>query len=1340
MKTENETIKKTRYDRLIFKKAILFAALGFATSIALSATADAQITWGGNTMANDSDVLTVGNQAYAYDWANSNVTVNGVSFTGTASSAAAGANVGLSGFSANTTSAYTSTASPFAALSAAYRSILVGGDYANGVTAVTITLNNLTIGDEYAVQFWVEDPRGGSESTRTETVTSVGGNTIKLYYEVQGYYTAAAGGVGQYAIGTFTAAATTQIFTITGNASTQLNALQVRDVTGTGYTPPGVPPAPPLAAGTWNGGSIVDSDWSDATNWNGLAFTSGNTVTFGGTTRQINTNDLADLALTGIIFSTANWNISGNPITLSGNITDNIGGSNTWGLTTTLSSTPTVAQSASGDIVNFTGVLSGSGGITKTAGSGGQGQIYLSNTNNSFTGAVSVPSGTVFYYSLAGAGTNSSLGAGSGAVNIGSGNTSYGGTLNYIGVNNGDTGNGLTFAGNTATTTETFANNSPSNSSLEFDGAVTINNSIVLDFNGISTGTNTFTGYFNNDNTINVPVNVSGPGTWSFGKGIISTANMTVANNAHFVLGYDGSGTSDLLAPLVTVSSGSTFDVSAYDQNNNPFVLAQFAGYTQTLIAGRTNGTSATDIYGSLNLGGAGDATLNVAGSGVAGTLGMIGNLIPASGDINFDLGTNTIAGSGVNDLINVGGNIDLSQGTATILVKSLKGVINTNAGSYYTLMTYGGSLIGTASGLTVPSPGRQYTAGTVSTANPGLVQVSFGPSGQSAANLVWEGEINNNWDVQTTKNWLNGTTNDYFDNADSVNFNDTASLFGVNISQNLTAGAITISNNINSYSFASTTGGGINGGSLLKEGAAELAIGTANSYSGGTVVSSGILSGGKATAFGSGNVTLGDINTGTNTAILVLTNGVNVANPILISSNALAGNLVLGLEGGSPAFSGLVTLQRSITLSNANSGLTLFNVGGMAGTGDVILNGANSSGGVGGQFHWQGPSPTPTTVNYYMTGNIFLTNGAFLDTQGGAIITNTASLILATNTTFAIALNTSPYNNQVVNALIGAGTVESGPGVTWNLTLTVGAGNGSGTFSGSISNYQSYYVGLIKAGTGIETLTGNSSGSSGFTTVSNGVLVVDNTAGSGLGSGPVSVNAGASLAGGGAIYSSSNTVTVNGILAVGSPGHVNGSSFTLNNKAGLFIGSGGALNVSLFSGAGAGDNTGNAAAADVLNAQCPVALNSAILTVNNPNDLSGWAVGDKWKIANWNSTPTNTFTTLNLPALPGGLAWDTSSLYSSGVIGIVSNSGPGVPANITGVTVSGGNLVISGINLNGGQNFHYEVLSSTNLTLPLANWTVLVTNSFNTDGTFNYTNAINPTNPAGFFDVKAVQ
>lgn len=125
---------------------------------------------------------------------------------------------------------FTSKATPFSALSTAYSNILIGADYVVRVP-VPVTLDNLTIGHNYTVQVWVNDPRG-PENARSETITSAGGNTNTLRFSIN-YANTNAGGPGQYTIGTFTADATNQTFTLNGGTNVaQLNALQLRDVTG----------------------------------------------------------------------------------------------------------------------------------------------------------------------------------------------------------------------------------------------------------------------------------------------------------------------------------------------------------------------------------------------------------------------------------------------------------------------------------------------------------------------------------------------------------------------------------------------------------------------------------------------------------------------------------------------------------------------------------------------------------------------------------------------------------------------------------------------------------------------------------------------------------------------------------------------------------------------------------------------------------------------------------------------------------------------------------------------------------------------------------------------------
>jgi len=89
--------------------------------------------------------------------------------------------------------------------------------------------------------------------------------------------------------------------------------------------------------------------------------------------------------------------------------------------------------------------------------------------------------------------------------------------------------------------------------------------------------------------------------------------------------------------------------------------------------------------------------------------------------------------------------------------------------------------------------------------------------------------------------------------------------------------------------------------------------------------------------------------------------------------------------------------------------------------------------------------------------------------------------------------------------------------------------------------------------------------------------------------------------------------------------------------------------------------------------------------------------------------------------------------LNTFGFINVVSSGGSGPVIGST--TVSGGNLIFSGTG--GVANGSYAVLTTTNLTTPLTNWTSLVTNSFDNTGAFSSTNAIATGTPQRFYRIK---
>jgi fibronectin-binding autotransporter adhesin len=202
----------------------------------------------------------------------------------------------------------------------------------------------------------------------------------------------------------------------------------------------------------------------------------------------------------------------------------------------------------------------------------------------------------------------------------------------------------------------------------------------------------------------------------------------------------------------------------------------------------------------------------------------------------------------------------------------------------------------------------------------------------------------------------------------------------------------------------------------------------------------------------------------------------------------------------------------------------------------------------------------------------------------------------------------------------------------------------------------------IEKVGTGTWIITGNSTYSGG-TTVTQGTLLVTTATGSGTGLGAVSVQSGAVFGGSGRVAPGADqSVTLTGgTLQIGTelPGGIRSAASTLTIQTSgtgvLSFSAASVLNFDLFSGAGQGDNTGNAAAADRAIISGAVSLDAdTLLRVSNPNDMTGWAEGDQWRLFDWSGlTSPVSVTTIqyDLPTLTAGLIWDTSELFTTGVL-----------------------------------------------------------------------------------------
>ena len=202
-----------------------------------------EIVWGSpQTVSGDSDVDTTGSLVYAFTFGGTSAppstTVNGVTFSpfripgGIVTSTTVG-NVTLTEspgnlFGLNT---FGSASAPFSGLSSNYQSLLGTGAYADQPTSITVSLNGLTSGQDYLLQWWTNNSSnngpvfGGSFTNTTATAVNavtLDANTTNLV-----------GGLGQFAIGTFTASGTVQTFLLSetsGGFNPLINALQVRAV------------------------------------------------------------------------------------------------------------------------------------------------------------------------------------------------------------------------------------------------------------------------------------------------------------------------------------------------------------------------------------------------------------------------------------------------------------------------------------------------------------------------------------------------------------------------------------------------------------------------------------------------------------------------------------------------------------------------------------------------------------------------------------------------------------------------------------------------------------------------------------------------------------------------------------------------------------------------------------------------------------------------------------------------------------------------------------------------------------------------------------------------------
>jgi autotransporter-associated beta strand protein len=324
--------------------------------------------------------------------------------------------------------------------------------------------------------------------------------------------------------------------------------------------------------------------------------------------------------------------------------------------------------------------------------------------------------------------------------------------------------------------------------------------------------------------------------------------------------------------------------------------------------------------------------------------------------------------------------------------------------------------------------------------------------------------------------------------------------------------------------------------------------------------------------------------------------------------------------------------------------------------------------------------------------------NGYGAGTINGGTSIGTADKILAPGT-----LDMGGFNQNIngLNSTTG-GYVVNNPTLSFNgtawvaaastNTLTLGNGDASGSFNGTlmdgytvapgVAGAQAYLgtLSLTKTGLGTQVLSGASTYTGG-TLVSAGTLLVNNTLGSGTGFGALVSSLGSTLGGIGIIApTGSNGISIGGLLAPGTPAVNNGVgtlSFATVNGNAAFAG-GATADFQLLTNGTHGytvtfDAVGNI---DTITGTYVDGGNDRLLfnsTGTGQLDFSALAANslgvsfapgytpalhDVFDLFDWTSIQGLSASQLNLPSLVSfdpTWSWDTSKLLNYGVIGIVA-------------------------------------------------------------------------------------
>jgi len=933
--------------------------------------------------------------------------------------------------------------------------------------------------------------------------------------------------------------------------------------------------------------------------------------------------------------------------------------------------------------VSGTGSWSGSAALSKT----GAGTLTVNTTNSGFSGAISVNGGTLV--------VGPSASVGSGSITLSGGatfTTSYGGALVTI-------PGSITVAASDSATLASGAGqlgNEYSGNIMSGDTNSVLTLSNGVSFNGSSSSQ--FSGFYG---TINIPAGA----TLRFALG--SSLNTFGSLNPNFIINGTLQPRNSTNTVLLGALNGSGLLTGPQSGNTGTgAIVYNIGGKNQDAVFNGVISSNTADAGSLVCLVkvGSGRQTLNgnntFTGTNavVAGTLLLNGTNTPS---LTTVFANATLGGTGT-----INGSVRVNSGGILSPGVNGAGVFTINGNLTNTSPVFNFDLSGS------PTGANDLISMTGTLALSGTQQFNFnltdGTLGAGTYNLI-SGAVNSTASGVTLAHNLPGTTRQTF-SLQRPAAGSNPSYLQLVVS-NLAGALVWSGTNGNVWDLAATT-------NWLNAGSADLF------YNLDTVVFNDASTNGGVNV--SGNVSPATLLVSNNATSFTFSNGVisgfctlAKAGPGSLSlnaSNSFTGgvNLSGGVVNVNHPYAlgtGLVTLNNgTLHFNSVSAGNSLAVTG--TNTLEITSQGANSY----LPFNLTGSGH----LNLTMDGNsVFTPSGDWSGFSGYIYFSGSKSLrafsqtVGSANAAWDLGSGTASIYNQAGGYTILLGALFGGSGTSLSgassasvgtTTYQVGDLNTNCTFNGILSDNASPTA-LLKSGNAILTLTGASTFTGG-TTVNSGTLCVNSGAGSGTGSGDMEVFSGATLAGNGFI-GSSTTIDNGATLAPGSPfGRLTfTNNLTLNDNS--FV---------------------------------PFALgtNSDSVTVNGDLILTGQLSvtnAGGFGVAAYTLFTCGgalTFGNFTLAAAPAGYLYSFNT-NTPGVVKLVV--APTVPPTFGSATLNGTNLVFSGGN--GVPLGNYYVLMTTNLTLPLTNWTRLATNEFDGNGNFCFTNGLNMNLAPAFYRLQ---